>query len=111
MVLVGFELDGPGLRLRQTGARFWGLYLALTELCSWTVVHGDVLRRAVGHMVNFAMLARPALSVLGAVYPFIQRALGRVERLDGATRLELQTFRDLMIRMDHDLNRTVSKWV
>ncbi|CAK0801704.1 unnamed protein product, partial [Prorocentrum cordatum] len=94
--MVGFELQGAKFVWRQRRSRFWRLWHALRQLELRGGCTGEVMRIILGHLVNFFMLSRPALSVLSQLYVFSTENLGRYRRFDGHVRGELVTCRGLL---------------
>ncbi|CAK0811644.1 unnamed protein product [Prorocentrum cordatum] len=94
--MVGFELQGAKFVWRQRRSRFWRLWHALRQLELRGGCAGEVMRIILGHLVNFFMLSRPALSVLSRLYVFSTENLGRYRRFDGHVRGELVTCRGLL---------------
>ncbi|CAK0829145.1 unnamed protein product, partial [Prorocentrum cordatum] len=94
--MVGFELQGAKFVWRQRRSRFWRLWHALRQLELRGGCTGEVMRIILGHLVNFFMLSRPALSVLSRLCVFSTENLGRYRRFDGHVRGELVTCRGLL---------------
>eukprot|EP00969_Alexandrium_andersonii_P123721 5467288-Alexandrium_andersonii.AAC.1 len=70
--VLGLQLDGRSGRLRHTPRRAWRLHMALHEALRRRFLARWQLRRAVGHLVHYFSVTRPALAVLGACYRFLE---------------------------------------
>ena len=58
-----------------------------------------------GHLVNFYLLSRCALSAMGAVYTFANQNLGKFAKFDAETRCELRVCRDLLALVRHRMDK------
>ncbi|CAK0896305.1 unnamed protein product [Prorocentrum cordatum] len=90
--ILGLEFDGRHGRLRHTSRRAWRLYLGphkvvlrRPRLARWQV------RRLLRHIVHYFSIMRPALSVLGESYAYLESGpMEGVSRLPSSVLTELR---------------------
>eukprot|EP00974_Lingulodinium_polyedra_P025675 2480794-Lingulodinium_polyedra.AAC.1 len=70
---LGVQFDLPKRQARQTAARAWRLYRGLRCLRRRRGCRGKHFERILGHIVNYFMLERSALSAIGECYRFLER--------------------------------------
>ena len=93
---LGVVMNGRRRSVRHTAARAWRLYLGIGGLLSRGRCTGRVLRVIIGHLVNFFMLLRPALSLLDVCYVFIETYLDEERILFPTVNTELRHCRSLI---------------
>ncbi|CAK0906705.1 unnamed protein product, partial [Prorocentrum cordatum] len=70
--ILGLEFDGRRGRLRHTSRRAWRLHLGLHEVLRRPRLDRWQIRRLLGHIVRYFSIMRPALSVLGECYAYLE---------------------------------------
>jgi hypothetical protein len=91
MESVGVVLDLEHLVCRNKPRRTWRFDMATRGFLRRSSVRGEHLMVWVGHAISLLMLARPAFSILDAVYRFINQAWGRRQWLPNQVRQEMRS--------------------
>ena len=91
--------------------RIWRLKLAIAEVLRRGKVSDSALRCIIGHAAWIAMVRRECLSILAAVYAFVQWAGGGVRVLWSSVARELRWLSSVLPLRFADLQRPWCKWM
>ncbi|CAK0847888.1 unnamed protein product, partial [Prorocentrum cordatum] len=104
--ILGIEFDGRRGRLRHASRRAWRLYLGLREVLRRPRLARWHVRRLLGHIVHYFSIMRPALSVLGESYAYLESGpMEGVSRLPWSVLTELRCAAGLVLLGQVDLRR------
>ncbi|CAK0806818.1 unnamed protein product, partial [Prorocentrum cordatum] len=104
--ILGLEFDGRHGRLRHASRRAWRLHLGLHEVLRRPRLARWQVRRLLGHIVHYFSIMRPALSVLGECYAYLESGpMEGVSRLPPSVVTELRCAAGLVFLGQVDLRR------
>ena len=107
---LGIEVDGSALTIGLSPLKLWALVESTRSLIATGVCSGFELLRLVGRWIWAMLPCRPALSVLGSVFVFVQKAGKRQFVLWRSVIRELHTLCGLAPLLTSSLEDRVFPW-
>lgn len=110
-IMLGWEFDGCAQKVRAKNEKRWKIRHAIQEILVAGSATGKEIEAVTAHFTSVALLRRPALAALSAVYRFSRRFYLRRKELWDSVAKELRWMVGLPPLLEHSLGKEFSSQV